>query len=221
MNNSMLERNEFNLLKKSGYEWVDPFDIISIFEDKLTKFTGSKYTVVVDSCSSALFLTLKWLNTPQKVSVPINTYPSVPMQLIHCGYDVEFENISWSGVYQLEPLHIWDGAGRWCKDMYIGGFHLLSFQMKKVIPIGKGGAILTNDVDAYNWLKLARHDGRNSNVNHSNDNIGMLGWHMNMIPEDAAGGILLMDLIGDVNIDSHTHLNYKPLIEHEIFKKYK
>jgi dTDP-4-amino-4,6-dideoxygalactose transaminase len=220
ISNIILERSELNTLKEFGYEWKDSFDIISIFEDKLSKFSGSKYAVVVDSCSSALFLTLKWINNPKKVTVPINTYPSVPMQLVHAGYDIEFKNIEWSGVYKLNPFNIWDGAGRWSKNMYNGGFHLLSFQMKKVIPIGKGGAILTDDVNAYNWLKKVRHDGRNSNINHFYDNIDTLGWHMNMIPEDAARGILLMDLIGDVNIDSHTHLNYKPLTEHNIFKNY-
>ena len=36
---------------------------------------------------------------------------------------------------------------------------------KKKIPIGRGGAILTNDKKAYQWLKMARYDGRDIRKN--------------------------------------------------------
>ena len=34
--------------------------------------------------------------------------------------EVKFEDIEWSGVYQLKPYNIWDGATRWSEGMYVG-----------------------------------------------------------------------------------------------------
>jgi len=216
------EREELQQLKNGGYSWNDPFDIVDIFEKKVAHFAGSKYGVAVDSCSSGIFLSLKYINKPQKIKIPINTYISVPMQIIHAGYDVEFIEKKWSGIYQLQPIDVWDGAGRWGKNMYVGnGLHVLSFQMKKQLPIGKGGMILCNNKKAYLWLKKAKHDGRDMKHTQFNDNVDTLGWHVYMTPEDAARGIILMDNMLDVNVDTHNHTSYNKLTEHNIFKDHK
>jgi dTDP-4-amino-4,6-dideoxygalactose transaminase len=74
----------------------------------------------------------------------------------------------------------------------------LSFQIKKRLPIGRGGAILTNDADAAAWLRLARYDGRDLDTAYnSDDHVKQIGWHMYMTPEDAARGILLFDQLSD------------------------
>jgi hypothetical protein len=78
--------------------------------------------------------------------------------------------------------------------------------------------ILTDDVDAYNWLKRASHDGRTPNVNFVNDDINILGWHFNMTPEDAARGILLMDQTAEWNEDSGNNNSYTDLSLLDIFK---
>ena len=62
------------------------------------------------------------------VEIPSYTYCSVPMQIKHAGFNPKFKDIQWSGVYQLKPFDIWDGAVRWTKGMYKGGFHIVSFQ---------------------------------------------------------------------------------------------
>ena len=49
------QRPEPNLLKKYGYNWNDPREIIGIFESKLAKYAGSRYAIVVDCCSNAIF----------------------------------------------------------------------------------------------------------------------------------------------------------------------
>lgn len=78
--------------------------------------------------------------------------------------------------------------------------------MKKTIPIGKGGIILTDDYDAYKWLKLASYDGRNLTTPYNSEShINMIGYHMYMTPEDAARGILLMDAINEKTVH---HLSY-------------
>jgi dTDP-4-amino-4,6-dideoxygalactose transaminase len=212
-----LQRPELQQIKDQGYSFTNPTEVVNIFEKKVADFCGSKYAVAVDCCSNAIFLILKYINEPQKIKVPYFTYASVPMQILHAGYQFEFVEKQWSGIYDLEPLNVWDGAGRWTKGMYTEGFMTLSFQIKKRLPIGRGGMILCDDYDAYRWFKRACYDGRDLDNNYMDDNIEMLGWHMYMTPEDAARGIILMDNISEVNIDSHSYTSYKDLRLNKIF----
>ena len=152
------QRPELDQLKTAGYDWSDPRDVVDMFEKKVAKFAGSKYAVALDCCSHGLFLCMKYLECQGTITIPKNTYVSPPMQILHAGCKVKFEDIEWSGMYQLEPNPIYDSAVRMTKGMFVGGdenMQILSFQIKKKIPIGKGGMILTNNKNAYEWLKLA------------------------------------------------------------------
>ena len=73
--------------------------------------------------------------------------------------------------------------------------------------------ILTDDEEAYEWLKKARHDGREIDHPIADDPFDVLGYHMYMTPEDAARGILLMDQVPEVNEDSGGHEIYRDLSE--------
>ena len=212
-----LQRPELNQLKNKGYSFSNPTEVVDIFEKKVADFCESKFAVAVDCCSNAIFLIMKYINDPQKIKIPYFTYASVPMQILHAGYEFEFVDKKWSGTYKLDPLDVWDFAGRWTKGMYEGGFAALSFQIKKRLPIGRGGMILCDDYDAYRWFKRACYDGRDLDNNYMDDDIEMLGWHMYMTPEDAARGIILMDNIPEVNIDSHSYTSYKDLRLNKIF----
>ena len=213
-----LQRPELSELKNMGYTWDNPNEIVNIFESKVADFCGSKYAVAVDCCSNAIFLILKYINKKDKIKIPSHTYVSVPMQILHAGYEYEFVEKEWSGVYKLEPFDVWDAAGRWTKNMYQGGFMALSFQIKKRLPIGRGGMILCDDFDAYKWFKKSCYDGRDLEKNYLEDDINMIGWHMYMTPEDAARGIILMSKISDINQDSHNHKSYKDLRTNNLFK---
>jgi dTDP-4-amino-4,6-dideoxygalactose transaminase len=214
---SELQRPELNQLKDRGYSFGNPTEVVDIFEKKVADFCGSKFAVAVDCCSNAIFLILKYINNPQKVKIPYFTYASVPMQILHAGYEFEFIEKEWSGIYKLDPLDVWDFAGRWTKGMYEGGFAALSFQIKKRLPIGRGGMILCDDYESYTWFKKACYDGRDLEKNYMEDDIEMLGWHMYMTPEDAARGIILMDNISEINDDSHSHMSYKDLRLNKVF----
>ena len=212
-----LQRPELNQLKDRGYSFGNPTEVVDIFEKKVADFCGSKFAVAVDCCSNAIFLILKYINNPQKVKIPYFTYASVPMQILHAGYEFEFVDKKWSGTYKLDPLDVWDFAGRWTKGMYEGGYAALSFQIKKRLPIGRGGMILCDDYESYTWFKKACYDGRDLEKNYMEDDIEMLGWHMYMTPEDAARGIILMDNISEINDDSHSHMSYKDLRLNKVF----
>lgn len=222
------ERSELTELKEAGYDFSDPIDIIDIFEKKVAKFAGSKYAIAVNSASSGIFLCLKYYqNTygnqkdfPTTITVPSRTYISVPMTVINAGFKVKFEDIKWKGIYDLEPFNLVDGATRWTKNMYVGdgALQVVSFQIKKRVPIGAGGMILTDNKKEYEWLKLASHDGRNMNVHYGDDEFAVIGWHMNMIPEDAARGILLMDSLPEVNEDVYGWENYYDISKRKVFE---
>lgn len=215
-----LQRPELEQIKKLGYKWDFPHQIVELFENKIANLYGSKYAVAIDSCSNGIFLTLKYLNQPQTISVPKYTYMSVPMSIHHAGYDFKFDERLWEGVYQLNPLPIWDGAGQWGKNTYIAGegFQILSFQAKKRLPIGRGGMILTNNEDAYKWLKKMCYDGRDLSKSQLEDDITEMGYHMYMTPEDAARGLLLLKKLSSEPENTYTWKNYKDLTTNTVFK---
>ena len=170
----------------------NPYHIVDEFEKTIANLAGSKYAVAVDSCSNAIFLCLKYLNkTNEIIKIPNKTYISIPNAIRNAGYEVEFENIEWSGIYELKPLKIYDGALRFKRNMYTGGFHCLSFHVKKHLKIGRGGMILTDDNDAYTWFKKARFNGRNE-IEHKLDKFDMIGWNFYMTNESAARGLWLL-----------------------------
>lgn len=169
------------------------FGVVDEFERRVAEFAGARYGVAVDCGTNALFLSMKLLNVGT-VTVPARTYVSVPMAVIHAGGKVVFEDFDWSGVYQLAPYPIYDGAKRFRRGMYQGGLHCLSFHTKKILNIGRGGMILTDDADAVRWLKRARYDGREEK-HYGAGEISSLGWHMYMMPDQAARGLSLLDAL--------------------------
>lgn len=174
-------------------------DFLTLFEERLCEYTGSPYAVVVDRCTNAIILALKYLNI-NSIAIPANTYLSVPMMCIHFGIDVEFINEVWKGHYRLWDSPVYDYAVGFEKNMYVSGqVQCLSFQQKKRLAIGKGGAILLDNEEMYNTLCRLRSDGRNSRVHMSKDdpNAILLGYHMNMSPDEAARGILLLNQLSE------------------------
>jgi dTDP-4-amino-4,6-dideoxygalactose transaminase len=217
------QRPEPALIRDLGYSWDDPRDIVDIFEKKLAAFSGSKYAVVTDCCTNAIFLSLKYLRAEGSATIPKHTYTSVPMQLIHAGLAPRFDDIMWSGLYEIGDTGVVDGAGRFTEGMYFGkdSLHTLSFQIKKRLPIGRGGAILTDSKDAYEWLKFASYDGRNLNSPYDSPNhVQMVGWHYYMTPEDAARGIWLMDQLPKDMPDTMAWENYPDLSKMSVFSQY-
>lgn len=226
-NNWNKEKEKFkNIMDK--YHVSDAWGVVDIFEKKIASYAGSKYAVSVDSCTDALFLCLKYLKAKGSVIIPEKTWISVPCAIEQAGCEVEFEDVEWSGMYQLKPYPIFDGAVRMKKNMYKKNtYHCLSFHIRKHIPIGKGGMILTDDKNAYDWFKTVRYIGRtvdSDGINYlmyKDDNIKTKGWNMYMTPEQAARGLELFEYIKDDNPDQETSGNCKKLSDLSIWKKNK
>jgi dTDP-4-amino-4,6-dideoxygalactose transaminase len=172
-----------------------PYRVVQDFEQRIADFAGAKHAVAVESCTAALFLSCVYKKV-QEVSIPKHTYPGVPCSIIHAGGRVKWTDDEWDGIYELAPYGIVDGALRFRRGMYEGGLHCLSFHIKKLLPIGRGGMILTDDHEAASWFRKARFDGRDP-VPLAQDNFTMLGWNAYMTPDQAARGIQLFELTKD------------------------
>lgn len=202
------------------YNCNDPWDIVDIFEKKIASYGGSKYGVAVDSCTDAMFLCLKYLGAEGEVILPKRTYVSVPCTVIHAGCKVKFEDIEWSGSYKLNPYPVYDSATRMTKDMYVpGSYYCLSFHRRKHVPIGKGGMILTDNKDAYEWFKSVRYEGRHMDRLYKDDYFENIGWNMYLPPEQAARGLFLFERINEVNDDLESSGIHKDLSEFPIYEK--
>lgn len=172
------------------------YDITAEFERKLCEYTGAPYAVAVDNQSNALFLALMYEASKglkgRTLTIPKHTYPSVPCEIIHSGNFVNFidSDKMLTGEYQLQGSTVWDSALRFTFNMYRSGqMQCLSFTGPyKHLKLGKGGAILTDNIEAYKWLKKARFSGR-SECSYHDDNFEMLGWNFYMLPEIAAKGV--------------------------------
>lgn len=216
------QRPEPKELLRLGYSWTDPRDIVLFFERKIAEYCGSKFAVTTDSCSNAIFLSLKLREVVGGVTIPANTYVSVPMQIYHAGAIPIYEDLKWSGEYQIGETGIWDSAARFTSGMFRGEgvLQCLSFQIKKRLPIGRGGAILTDSENEYHKLKLMSYDGRDLLSPYTDTNhVKTLGWHMYMTPEDAARGLLLLEKTPATNDDTMDESHYPDLREWKLTRE--
>ena len=209
------------------------YKITEDFETALSNYTGAPYLVTLDNMSNALFLALYYEKNitkkikNSKITIPSRTYPSVPCEIIHAGLKVDFKNVTGTtikGAYNLEGSNVWDSALRFTADMYIPSTHMcISFTGPyKHFKLSKGGAILTDNLEAYHWFKRARYSGRRE-CSYHDDYFDMLGWNFYMMPELAARGLLLMNqfynLDGSKKQNEDLELPYPDLSKFEVYFK--
>jgi dTDP-4-amino-4,6-dideoxygalactose transaminase len=202
------------------------------FEKALSDYTGAPYVVTVDNQSNGLFLSLYYEKNVKgldcdKITIPSRTYPSVPCEIIHAGFKVDFKPVEGKklkGSYQLEPSKVWDSALSFTWKMYKPNTHMcISFTGPyKHFKLSKGGAILTDDYEAYLWFKRARYSGRRE-CSYHDDHFDMLGWNFYMMPELATRGLLLMNQFynsdGSPKHNEDLELPYPDLSKFEIYKR--
>ena len=208
------------------------YKVTEEFEQKIAHYTGARFAVTLDNMSNGLFLALYYEHnvknrTSPIIKIPSRTYPSVPCEIIHAGLKVEFEKVNGTtikGAYQLKGSNVWDSALAFTADMYKPNTHMcVSFTGPyKHFKLSKGGAILTDDVDAYRWFKRARYSGRRE-LSYFEDNFDMLGWNFYMMPELAARGLLLIEQFynrdGTKKHNDDLELPYPDLSKFKIYTK--
>jgi dTDP-4-amino-4,6-dideoxygalactose transaminase len=172
------------------------FEKIVEFEQALAKFTGAPYAVMTDCCTHAIELCLR-IDNVNRCFIPARTYLSIPMTL--CKLDIEYDHHDWDwiGEYRIGYTRIWDSARLLQEKMYRPGqLQCLSFGFDKPLPIGRGGAILTDDVKIYDILRQQRYDGRDISISPwGNQKTFRVGYHYKPTIEEAVRGLELLPTV--------------------------
>lgn len=164
------------------------------FEDAIGEYFNSPYVIATDSCTHAIELCLRLLK-PIELTIPVHTYLSVPMTAIKLGIPFKWrEESGWSKWYRLGNTEIIDAATFWQKNGYVPfSYMCLSFQYKKHLSLGRGGAILTDNIESAKTLRKMVYDGRSRDLPWAEQNIDTLGYHYYMTPETAELGLSKLD----------------------------
>jgi len=179
------------------------------FEQKFAEFIEAPYVVAVNSCTSALYLSLVYyLKTHKKVKIkiPSVTFVSVANNLKHLGIKFSFDDKVYVGnFYYLKGTNIIDSAHFLDEGCYVPkSFMCFSFYPTKVLGGAEGGVIATDDKQAYEWFKKARSNGMERKGMLSwNYQVDFAGWKMEMTDMQAA--ILLTRL---KKIVKHNHYKW-------------
>jgi dTDP-4-amino-4,6-dideoxygalactose transaminase len=164
------------------------FNTVTEFENQVAEFFGAPYAVAVDACTHGVELSLRYTNA-KKISVPKNTYLSIPFLFHKLNIELEWREEGWRDYYYVTD-NVVDAAVLWRKDSYVPGtFMSLSFQYQKHLSLGRGGMILTDNKEAAIQLKKMSYDGRLPNIPWRDQNIDTIGYHYYMTPEVAQLGL--------------------------------
>jgi dTDP-4-amino-4,6-dideoxygalactose transaminase len=173
---------------------MSAFDPIYKFEQALGELTGAPYVVMTDCCTHALELCLRYVSPYKVVRIPAYTYISVPMTLRKLDIDYLYEDDEWVGEYQIKETNIWDSARKLQLGMYRKGqMQCLSFGHSKPLDIGRGGAILLDDLQVYNTFIRQRSDGRDLKITPwESQKVFEVGYHYRPTIEEAVKGLELL-----------------------------
>lgn len=207
----------------------NPFQAVEEFEKALAEYCVAPYCCLIDSCTNAFFLVLKYYEIKYKeIIFPRKTYLSMPMMALATDNIPVFRDYDWKGIYPIEiisrpDITIYDSA----KRLYRGDFikystMLKSFHMKKHITSvsGKGGAILTDNKELYDWCIKARWEGRVPYTDYKDpaQDITICGFNMNPTPEMAVFLHRQLQKCPDYMPDLDEPNGYRNLDEFTIFK---
>jgi dTDP-4-amino-4,6-dideoxygalactose transaminase len=174
------------------------FDAIRRFEQALAEYTGAPYVIMTDCCTHAIELCLRH-ERPGNVAFTAYTYLSIPMLMHKLGIEYRFVPEDWTGEYQFHGTRVWDSARRLERGMYRSGqMQCLSFGHGKPLQIGRGGAILLDDAQAYDVMIQQRYDGRDLNIlPWEKQQTFRVGYHYRPTIEEAERGLELLPQVAE------------------------
>ena len=172
---------------------MNTFNKIVEFERALAQFTGAPYAIMTDCCTHAIELCLRY-DKSSRVLFPAHTYLSIPMTMHKLGISYDYTDKPWVGEYQFISTRIWDSARLLKQGMYRPGqLQCLSFGYSKPLEIGRGGAILTDDIEVYDTIKHQCYDGRDLSISPWEDQkIFKVGYHYRPTIEEAVRALELL-----------------------------
>jgi len=148
------------------------------FERALAEYTGAPYVVVTDCCTHAIELAMRY-DLVTECEFTAFTYLSIPQVVRRLAIDYTLTSEQWQGEYQFHGTRIWDSARRLERNMYRAGqIQCLSFGHTKPLQLGRVGALLLDDVEAYDVISQQRADGRDLNrVPWPDQQVFRVGYH--------------------------------------------
>ena len=175
------------------------FKALFDFESALAEYTGAPYVVLTDGCTHAIELCMRY-DRVKRTQFSAYTYLSIPMLMHHLNIDYEMVTEKWQGEYQFYGTRIWDSARRLERNMYnLGTMQCLSFGWTKPLQLGKVGAILLDDYEAYKTMSRQRSDGRDLHVPWDTETDLILGYHYCPTLELCAAGVRLLPTIEPIS----------------------
>ena len=154
---------------------------VETFEKKLAEFTGAPYVVTTDCCTHAIELCFRLLQI-KTCRFSAHTYISVPMTMKLLDVDYELSVTPWKDEYQFLGTPVWDSV--------------------------RGGAILLDDKEHYEQLKMMSYDGRDlSYSNWIDQKVFRQGFHYMMRYEECESATVLLENYISAKKFEHT---YKP-----------
>lgn len=194
------------------------FEKIKEFEDEIAKFFGAPFAVAVDCCTHGIELCLR-MKQVEKIKVPKRTYLSVPMLSNKLNINMEWTDQVWQDYYYLTD-DVVDAAVLWRKDSYIPNTYMnVSFQFRKHLSLGRGGAILLDKKEDFDTLKKMSYDGRSPDESWAVQNIKTMGYHYYMTPETAELGLKKLPEAIKRKSKQWTYTDWPDLTKMDFFKK--
>lgn len=163
------------------------FEKIFEFEKLLAEFTGAPFAISTDCCTHAIELCMRYEKVT-KCEFSAFTYLSIPMTMKKLNIEYRLLDETWIGEYRFYNTKIWDSARLLKKNMYKKGMmQCLSFGYGKPVDIGRGGAILLDDENAYNTISKMRYDGRDLTISPwISQQKFTQGFHYKLNPEECS-----------------------------------
>jgi len=108
------------------------------FEEKFSKYVGSKYAVATNSCTSALFLSLKILGIKKgdEVITTTFTFSSTANTIVHCGAKPIFVDID-EKTYNIDPESVEEKISDKTKAIIVVHYAGQPAEMTKIEKIAK------------------------------------------------------------------------------------
>lgn len=188
------------------------FNTVELFEKKIAEFYGAPYAVATDCCTHAVELSLRMQQPTGVITVPKQTYISIPFTLQKLGLDWQWKDEEWQHYYYLGGTNIIDAAVHFQEHGYVPNTLMcLSFQFKKPLGLGRGGAILCPTFEEYVELKKMSYDGRYGDTPWMEQSIDTMGYHYYMTPETAEQGVRKLPVVAKKEWPVWTQGNYPDL----------
>jgi len=190
---------------------------VETFENKLAEFTGAPYVVTTDCCTHAIELCFRLLAI-KTCRFSAHTYISVPMTMKLLGVDYQLSTTPWKDEYQFLGTPVWDSARCLKPNMYITKqYQCLSFGYSKPLDNVRGGAILLDNKEHYEQLKMMSYDGRDLSYNNWIDQkVYRQGFHYMMRYEECESATRLLNDYISAQIFEHEYKPYPNIEEIEI-----